>query len=174
MRNSKTPKVPYIQGRHQYGKQRPTLIRLTPSFTKSIEGNALGVAGHWHKTEHPSKTGHYVVDDAKSYRSVYDRTIVGTKEFSQKGVLRIVICAEPVSRRQFWDLNEHHKVLDQAAELVAALSEVYKIRQRYLNEEQLDEWYSFRTRRRGGIVVDELRGWPNEEFLQMIRRKTIK
>ena len=172
MRNAKAPKMPYVQGQHQFGKQRPTLIRLTPTFTKSVEGSALGVVGHWHRSEHPSKAGHYVVDDASSYRSVNDRTIVGTKEFNQKGVLRIAICAEPVSRKQFWDLKEHQQVLDQVAELVAALSEVYKIRQRYLNEEQLRTWSSFQTRRRGGIVVDELSGWPDKEFLQMVQNKT--
>lgn len=174
MRKVDAPKMPYIEGQYKFGKQRPTAIRLSPSFTESVEGSALGIAGHWSKSEHPAKVGHYVLDEARRFRSVYDKTIVGTKEFNEKGVLKVTICAEPVSQRQFWSLSEHRQVLEQAAELVAALSKVYGIRRRYLNDQELNAWSSFRSTRRGGIVVDEISGWPHDEFLLMVESKLNK
>lgn len=161
------PAAPYVEAHHQGGKQKPTTIILRPSFTNSEEGAALAVAQFWHKSASFWDAGHYTVDRNKRFRCVRDNVIAGIDN-SSKGELRIAICADPFSGKQFWNLDEHGLVLHNTAKLVAELTLAYKIPVSYHTEESLSSWRKFRTRRRGGIYVDEYSGFPFQHFINEV------
>lgn len=162
------PNLPYVEAKHQGGKQKPTAIILRPSFTNSEEGAALAVAQYWHKSSSFWDAGHYTVDSTKRFRCVRDNVIAGV-DGVDKGAIRIAICADPVSNTSFWEKNLHGSVLRNVAELVADLTLAYKIRPVYLDPEAKAQWESRRTRRRGGIYVVETSGWPFEDFLSEVQ-----
>lgn len=166
------PLAPYVEAHHQGGKQKPTAIILRPSFTNSEEGAALAVAQYWHKSSSFWDAGHYVVDNNRRFCCVRDNVIAG-KDPSSKGELRVALCADPVSRQIFWDEDEHRHVLRNAAQLVAELTLAYKIKVRYLDQEDLEHWIKFRTRRRGGIYVDESRGFPYQAFIDEVNAQRV-
>lgn len=168
------PMAPYVQARHQGGKQKPTAIILRPSFTNSEDGAALAVAQYWHRSSSFWDAGHYTVDSSKRFRCVRDNVIAGVKD-TDKGAIRIALCADPIGREVFWDWTEHGPVLMRTAELVAELSLAYKIEPRYLDEGDFERWANRRTKRRGGIYVFEKSGWPYEEFLnEVLSQRTLK
>lgn len=170
-----TPSAPYVQALHQGGKQKPTAIILRPSFTNSKDGAALAVAQYWHRDSNAFwDAGHYTIDDEKRFRCVRDNVIAG-KDQSAKGELRILMCADPVSRDTFWDEDQHRFVLRNTAKLVAELSLIHKINLTYLDEDRLSRWQSRKTRRRGGIYVVEQRGWPFDEFMnEVLAQRDLK
>lgn len=163
-----TPDMPYVESRHQGGKQKPTAIILRASYTTSAEGAALGVAQMWHKAASPWKSGHYTVDERKRFRCTPDNVIAGTPECNDKGAIRIAICAEPFSAKVFWNDEVHLPVLFKTAELVAELTMAYKIQPRYLNDLGREVWERRPTRGHGGIIVDTPDGWPHETFLSEV------
>jgi hypothetical protein len=174
LKKYEAPEAPYVEAIHQGGKQKPTAIILRPSFTNSKDGAALAVAQYWHKSASFWDAGHYTVDEDKRFRCVRDNVIAG-RDNSDKGAIRIAMCADPVSRTQFWDVNQHRLVLRRTAALVAELTLAYKIEHAYLDDEGLDRWRSRRTRRRGGIYVLESSGFPYQEFQDEVRtQRTLK
>jgi len=164
-----TPIMPYVESKYQGGKQRPTIIIITPSYTTSKKGAALGIAQTWHSSSSRYDSGHYAVDNDTTFRCVSDLVIAGHKSAMDKGAIRITICADPLNRSIFWDTDKHGRVLRNAAKLVADLSLAYKIRVRYLSEEEKMHWAKRRSRRRGGIFIGEGMGnWPSEVFLREV------
>ena len=159
--------MPYVEARYQFGKQKPRQIVLRGTFTTSSKGAALGIAQAWHSSHEPWISGHYTVDDETRYRCIEDNVIAGTKDAHNKGVLRIAICAEPVSGYRFWDEAAHSRVLKRAAKLVAELSLAYNIPIRYVeNDNSL--W-----RIKKGLVVDTPNGWPSEMFLSEVNAQRV-
>jgi hypothetical protein len=163
------PSIPYVESRFQFGKQKPSAIILRGTFTTSDEGAALGLAQAWHKAPEPWASGHFTVDARKRFRCTPDRVIAGTPGCSDKGAVRIAICAEPFSGDIFWHEDTHLPVLFRAAELVAELTLAYKIPVRYLEVESLERWMKRPATRRGGIIVDTPEGWPYERFLSEVK-----
>ena len=165
--------IPYVESRHKGGKQKPTAILLSTSFTTSEEGAALGLAYAWHSSTSPVNPGHYVVDGESVYRCTYDNVVAGDSRFTDKGAIRIIICAEPVSRTEFWDTEVHRKVLRRTAGLVADLALAYNIRIRYLDESGKNSWDKLKWRRRGGIILDVPDGWPADTFLDEVETHIV-
>lgn len=167
MSKYKTPQMPYVEAHYQFGKQRPKQIILRGTFTTSTKGAALGIAQAWHSSHEPWTSGHYTVDDETRFRCTNDRIIAGTKNSSDKGVLRIAMCAEPVSGFRFWDEVLHARVLKRTAKLVAELSLAYNIPIRYVDHEPA-RWPMKR-----GIVIDTPSGWPSETFLAEVNAQRV-
>lgn len=161
--------LPYVEARYKGGKQNPTAIVLLPSFTTSERGSALGIANHWHSPSSPHHTGHYVVDEAEAYETTRPRTKAGHWHCSQKNLVRIVLCAEPINGEVFWNNKVHAQVLAQAAKVVASLMLEHDIRDRYLNDEEQRAWFKRPWRRRGGLIVDTPSGWPYESFINEVK-----
>jgi hypothetical protein len=103
---------------------------------------------------------------------VRDNVIAG-KDTSSKGELRVAICADPMSGQVFWNEDEHRYVLRNAAQLVAELTLAHKIKVRYLDQESLEHWSQFRTRRRGGIYVYEPSGFPFQAFIDEVNAQRV-
>jgi hypothetical protein len=164
---------PYVESRYRSGKQRPTAIIITPSWTSSEQGAALGLANHWHSMFSPPTTGHYIVDSEMIYRTARDDEVAGAKDSSEKGAIYITVCAEPVHPDNFWDPDTHYLVLRKTAELVVALVDTHKIRTRYLNERKFDQWRWWRNRFRGGIYIDSPGVFPKMDFAAEIERQAI-
>lgn len=158
----KTPQMPYVEARFQFGKQKPKRIVLRGSFTTSEKGAALGLAQAWHSAPEPWKSGHYTVDEEQRFRCIPDRVIAGTKECADKGMIRVAICAEPVNSHRFWDETLHGRVLKRTAKLVAELTLAYNIPVRYISPDDRGLWSG------RGIVVDTPSGWPSETFLSEV------
>ncbi len=165
------PEMPFVESHYQGAGQRPTLIALRPSMTTSEAGAALGVATRYHSKSSPHDAPHYVVDDETRFRCVEDDTIAGHWHCEDKGAIRVMLCAEPVSRVQFWDeIVVHKRVLHNAARLVADLTLLHKIRPEILCEEDLVRWKKHKWRRRGGIFVDASGyDFPIEDFLAEVK-----
>lgn len=172
MTSYEPPRAPYVEAHHQGGKQKPTAIILRPSFTNSEEGAALAVAQYWHRSSSFWDAGHYTVDRTQRFRCVRDNVIAG-KDTSSKGELRVAICADPMSGQVFWNEDEHRYVLRNAAQLVAELTLAHKIKVRYLDQESLEHWSQFRTRRRGGIYVYEPSGFPFQAFIDEVNAQRV-
>ena len=168
MTKYEAPRAPYVEALHQGGKQKPTAIILRPSFTNSKDGAALAVAQYWHRSASFWDAGHYTVDENKRFRCVRDNVVAGQSK-TDKGAIRIALCADPVSGTTFWGEAIHGCVLRKTAELVAELALAYKIKVRYLSPKEQDRWHKYPTRRRGGIIVVEESGWPADEFLAEVR-----
>jgi len=167
--------MPFVSAKLQGGKQKPTAIILRPSHTRSFDGAALAVAQRWHQAPSFWSAGHYTVDESKRYRCVNDDVVAGDNE-SDKGAIRIAMCAEPAGNSVFWDEDYHRHVLRKTAELVAELSLAHKIEVDYLNEEYggdktFAKWQKRRTRRRGGIYVVETSGFPFQAFINEVDAK---
>lgn len=167
------PTFPYVEARNKGGKQKPTSIILTPSFTTSERGAALGLATRWSSSSDSNNVGHFVIDEATRYRCIDDDRIAGLPGNRTKNAIRIVICAEPVSGSRFWDFQgEHYHVLRNTAELVAGLTLSYKIPVSYFTEGSFARWEKRSWRHRGGIYVAEMNGWPWQEFINLVKLKT--
>lgn len=164
MSSYKTPDMPSVEAFYQGGKQKPTAIILTPSFTTSAKGAALGVAMNWHTSGSPLKSGHYTVDEVQRFRTTPDKRVAGHWQDSQKNAIRIMVCAEPYSAGTFWHDDVHIPVLQKTAELVAELSLAYNINVAFFTEESFERWRQRPNRRRGGILVDTPEGWPWQRF----------
>lgn len=156
--------MPSVEAFYQDGKQKPTAIILTPSFTTSAKGAALGVAMNWHTKSSPHESGHYTVDEVQRFRTTPDNRVAGHWHCSQKGAIRIMICAEPYSASRFWHDDEHIPVLQKTAELVADLTLAHNINVAYFTEPTFERWKKRPSRRRGGILVDTPEGWPWQAF----------
>lgn len=167
MSKYKTPKMPFVEAHYQFGKQKPKQIILRGTFTTSNKGAALGIAQVWHSSQEPWTSGHYTIDDETRFRCVPDHVIAGTKDCSDKGVLRVAICAEPVSGFRFWDETLHARVLKRTAKLVAELSLAYNIPVRYVDED-VRGWLKPK-----GIVIDTPSGWPSETFLTEVKAQKV-
>lgn len=171
--NYDAPNAPYVQALHQGGKQKPTAIALRPSFTNSEEGAALAVAQYWHRAGNDFwDAGHYTVDAQRRFRCVRDNVIAGETK-AAKGTIRIALCADPFSRTTFWHEDEHRLVIRSAAKLVAELTLAYKINVAYLDDSGLARWEKSRTRRRGGIHVDEPSGFPFQAFIDEVNAQRV-
>jgi hypothetical protein len=170
------PNVPFVEAYHKGGKQRPTAIIIRSSSTPSIEGSAFAIAQYWHRPSSPHEACQYVVDEAAIYRCVDDKTVAGHWHCSDKGAIRINVCAEPVPENEYWDDAVRAKVLGQTADLVSQLCLAYKIPNAYLDDEGFRRWKKWRTRRRGGMFIHLPGAWPKQEFQNDVqsRMRTIK
>lgn len=169
-KRSALPRMPYVQAKYQGSKQRPTAIIIDATFTESTQGAALGIANTWHRPSRLWEHGHYVLDEATRFRCTPDRIVSGIDPWSDKGALRIAVCANPSNGVTFWDLNHqpHYTVLKNAAKLVAELSTIYGIRVRILDDNAAARWRKFRLRHTGGIVIETTSGFPYEEFVKEV------
>ena len=163
--------MPYIEARNKFGRQKPTAIIIKPSFTTSEKGAAYGIAYGWFLSNKPWWSGHYSIDARKTYRSVIDTVIAGTKEDHDRGGIRIAVCAEPLDRTVMWHPKEHKVVLHRLADLVADLVLCYGINLKELNAEETSCWRKRPSRRRGGLIIEETSGWDSEAFLNEVKHK---
>lgn len=162
MKKFPPPSVPFVQARHVNLKHKPTAIILSLSWTTSEKKAALGVANNLHKRNAPVRSYHYMVDEAETYRGVWDNQGAAS---SHHGALSVLLCAEPKEEILDWMDESSSKVLDRASSLVADLVLAHKIRSLYLDENELDRWLRRRRRSRGGII-DQIPGqWPFGSFI---------
>jgi hypothetical protein len=163
------PVMPFVEAHNKGRKQRPTAIVLRSSFTTSEKGAALGIANNLHKRNAPNESYHYIVDEATTYRGVWDNVTSYYGAEDPRGALSINMCSQPVMDASFWDDGEHVKVLDRTVDLVAQLVLAYKIPVRYLDVEDQLRWSKFKTRRRGGLIVRVAGEWPYDQFLSNVK-----
>lgn len=164
------PNVPFIEASKKGGKNRPTLIVLSSSFTTSDSGAALGIAKYWY-TNHAQESHHYIVDEAAVYRCVDDSRLAVFSKNSTQNALSVHLCDDPSGTIERWDDAAHTKLLSNAADLVAGLCLFHGIRPRYLSDLELKKWRKWRLKRRGGIVVQGFMAqgyWPEDYFLTLI------
>jgi hypothetical protein len=169
------PVMPTVEAFYGSGKQKPTAIILSPSFTTSEKGAALGVAMTWHSPSSPRDSGHYTVDEVQRFRTLPDKMIAGHWQHTQKNAIRIMVCAEPYSASTFWHDNIHLPVLHKTAELVAELTLAYNINVSYFTDGSFERWKKRSTRYRGGILVDTPEGWPWQRFYnEVMAQRALK
>lgn len=172
MGHHKPPSVPYVQAAFVGEKQRrPTAIVLALSMTTSDRGAALGYATNLHRPSAPQKSFHYMLDEAETYRGVWDNRSAHGIHHKALGVL---ICAEPAENVLIWEHPTHFPVMDRTAKLVAQLCLAYKIKPRYLTSADEARWKKWRTRRRGGFIVRVPGEWASSAFLILVKTHMIK
>lgn len=166
--------MPYVESFYKGDKQKPTAIIISPSFTTSVKGAAVGIAQTWHRPTSRHDSGHYVVDEETIIRCVSDKVVAGHPHCSDKGAIRITICADPVNT-SFWDLDHHGMVLDKTAELVADLLRRHKIKFSYMDELAMRRWERHSWRSRGGIFIGPNAGqWPYDYFTSAVQSHLSK
>lgn len=169
------PTMPFVEAKHQGGRQKPTAIILRPSNTRSFDGAALAVAQRWHQAASFWSAGHYTVDDRTVYQCVRPTVVAGAGQDIDPSAVRIAMCAEPVGTHSFWDVDTHRHVLRKTAQLVADLTLAYGIPATYLDDSGYERWQSRRTRRRGGIHIDGGYDFPYQGFLdEVLAQRVLK
>jgi hypothetical protein len=164
--------VPFIEAYFKGLKQKPTAILLRTSHTPSTEGSAMGIANYWHWSSRVCDSTNYVVDEASTYRCVPDNYAAMHNRLDDiQGVISINLCVPPLSEISYWDDTMHARVLDRAAELVAALCVEHKIQPRVLTWERRSKWAKWKTRRRGGVIFALDGAFPGPEFLRNVHWK---
>lgn len=163
MTKTKPPNVPYVEAHNQGSKQRPTAIVLDMSSTTSDKGAALGIANRLHKTNAPANSYHYMVDEAETYRGVWDNV---SAYYAPHRSIDILLCAQPQLHADYWEEDSASaRALLRTAELVAKLSLIHKIPLRYLEAEAAERWHKHKWRMYGGIIVNFPGEWPSGTFL---------
>jgi hypothetical protein len=180
------PVVPYVEAKNKGGKQTPTLIVLSSSWTTSEEGAALALANVMHKGDATKSSFHYVVDEKTTYQCVWDRVVAFHcgHDFDSIG---IKMCDDPSLLLRRWNDKPHQKLLYRLADLTAQLCLSYNIPARYLTDEQLATWARHQWKSRGGIVTrsqmervfdisvkQEPKDWPRYEFLSLVHNSIDK
>lgn len=156
------PNVPFVEAYNKGSKHKPTAIVLTLSSTTSDKGAALGIANRLHLSNAPANSYHYMVDEAETYRGVWDRVAAYNAPYRS---IDILVCAEPTMNVKEWALKPRSDVLLRTAKLVANLSLSYRIRPRILDEEAEKRWLSHKSSRRGGIILNFVGEFPHDPFL---------
>lgn len=167
-----TVECPYVEAHGVAGKQRPTTITIRSTGTGAYEGSALGLALAWHKQHYSSGSAHYVVDEKLTYQTTWDDYQVCGQP---RGALVVAVCVDFLEDRDDFLVDPRFASLLGTARLVAALTQKYKIPVRYLDARQKAKWSKFKTRRRGGLVLDISWGvWPKTLFLDLVENEIIK
>ena len=165
------PKPPYVQAYHTNEKHKPTAIVLSLSWTTSDKKAALGIANRLHKGNAPVNSYHYMVDEAETYRGVWDHLGAAS---TPHGAIDILLCGQPQEYAEDWLKTSGLKVLERTSDLVSDLILAHKIRPVLIEEEAKDRWLSRRWRRRGGII-DHIPGeWPIGMFMDDVLLKVEK
>jgi N-acetylmuramoyl-L-alanine amidase. len=180
------PVAPFVEARNKGGKQRPTLIVLSSSWTTSDKGAALGIANTLHRSNSPEKSFHYVVDEESVFQCVWDH-VVALHCGYDKGSIGIKMCDDPSLLLRRWSDKPHQKVLYRLAELTAQLCLAYGIPARFLTDEQLLKWSKRKWKSKGGIVTSaqmsrvfnlpdqqDPKEWSRYEFLYFVHEGISK
>lgn len=170
MTKYQAPNVPFVEAYLIGSKQKPTAIAIELSMTTSEKGAALAIATRLHKPSSPSKSYHYISDEAGSYRGVWDNLAAHGNPYR---ALSVLVCAEPGDDVRLWGKPTHAPVRHRAAELVAELILAYKIKPRYLEGADLARWMKRKSRRNGGIIVHVPGVWPHETFLADVKAHLV-
>jgi hypothetical protein len=166
MKKFSIPDPPYVQAHHVNSKHRPTAIMLSLSWTTSDQKAALGIAGALHQVNAPVNSYHYMLDEAETYRGVWDNLgAAGTPH----GALDVLMCGQPCEDVYGWADPPASRVYQRTVDLVADLVLAYGIKVRYLDEELEARWKKHRWRSRGGILLNVKGAWPHETFLSRVR-----
>lgn len=173
-RKFRPPNVPFIEAYNKGGKHKPTAILLEPTFTTSVKGAAFGIANNLHRSKDLG-SWHYVVDEAETYRCVWDNLVaLSDPSEDSRGILSVKICLDP-AKKFAWDDPQPSALLRRTADLVAQLSLAYKIPTRYLDRSEEARWRAHRRRSRGGIILNIPGDWPTGRFMSLVSlQKTIK
>ena len=176
----KAPTVPYVEARHKGGKQKPTLIVLSSSWTTSEKGAALGVANALHRSNAPEKSFHYVIDEASIFQCVWDHCVALHCGYDA-GSIGINMCDDPSLLLRRWNEPSHQRILHRLAEITAKLCLAYDIPAHFLTDEQLSKWSKHKWKSKGGIVTSAQMSrvfnlpdkqdpteWPRFEFLSLL------
>lgn len=157
------PNVPFVESRHRGRKQKPTAIILRTTENVSAPGAALHVADYWHNSMSAFEfAGHYVVDSSTVYRTTEDHRRASDIGDHPKGAIEIMVCADFGTTPDF-------DVLRQTADLVVQLGLAHRIPLRLLTDRQVSKWKRFRSRRRGGYMVDDVHNvFPHVAFEYML------
>ena len=166
-----TPNVPFVEAALVGSKQRPTAIVIELSMTTSDEGAALGFATNLHRPNGVTRSFHYMLDEAKTYRGVWDNLAAYNIPHRAIGVL---MCAQPVENVELWEESSHFPVLERTAKLVAQLCLAYKIKPRYLMSADEARWKKRKNRRRGGIIVRVPGEWASSAFLILVKAHMLE
>lgn len=170
MTKFQTPNVPFVQANFVGDKHRPTALIIDLSETTSEKGAALGIANRLHKRNSPAKSHHYIVDEAETYRGVWDNHAAYN---SPHRAISVLVCAQPVENVDMWEDSSSRPVLERTVDLVAKLLLAHKIRPRYLDADGETHWRKHRFRHRGGILINVRGAWPYEAFLSDVRSSMI-
>lgn len=166
---------PYVEPQIKGGRQRPSLIVLSSSFTTTDSGAAFGLTHSMHRG-HIKESYHFVVDEAQTIRCV-DVKMVAIYEEDTKHTVGVLLCDDPSGAESRWDDRQHVLLLQRGADLIARLCVDYKIRPQFLNQEELSAWQRWRIRRRGGIVTTGFMSqtyWPSDYFLTLVKANIEK
>lgn len=157
--------APYIEAFHRGDKQRPTAIIIRSSRVPSIKGSAFGRANMWHRKSSPIESFHYIVDEEQTFKCVPCDKVAFSDGKLDKRAISINLCMQPLDSLALWDDQVHAKLLERVVELAAHLLLAYKIRSRCLDAHDEDKWRSWRSRSRGGVIVDIEGAWPVTTFV---------
>lgn len=164
------PNVPYVEARHHGEKQRPTAIAIDLSMTTSEKGSALGIAKNLHSRTAPANSYHYIVDEFNIYQGVW--TDLAAHKAPYRSV-NILLCAQPTEKMNVWFTPSRNVLKRRCAGLVADLCLSYKIKPRYIFNEDLEKWTKHRWRRNGGIIVRVPGEWPTAAFLVDVKSQML-
>jgi hypothetical protein len=155
--------TPFVEALHVGPPQRPTTILVKPSYTTGERGAANAIAQAWHQPYNKVDSCHYVVDEFQTLNCVPDKMAshpYGVGAF--KNALTINMCYNPPE-------EPTQLVMFNTAKLVAQLCKKYRIRVKFLTDDEIDQWGKRKWKSRGGI--DTLDCWPLNiyEFEVLIR-----
>lgn len=153
----------FIQTRLRSKSQRPTAISIRVSGNTSDVGSAKAIALAWHKERDNQKNTHYVVDSENIVRTEWDYLQDG---LGQKGVVSITVSSNLFYEKEQWFEGNQEQAYRNTAKLVAAICDKYGVRPRYIDSNSSD-WLSWKTRRRGGIMLETIGVWP-DDFLPLV------
>lgn len=165
------PAIPFVEARCKGGRQKPTAIVLKSSYTTSEKGAALAIALNWNSQHSSYDATHYVVDEATTYRCVWDWVQAIPEMHETKNALTVNVCHDPGDEPDYWYLDTRLRTMHRTADLVAELMHHYRIPTQYLHGRGLDRWLHRRRRSRGGIILKIDGYWPAEEFLNLVRAR---
>lgn len=170
MSKFKPPIVPFVEARHQGGKQRPRSIVIRSSHTTSVEGAALGLASAWHRNTSSSQSCHYVVDESHVYQCTPDK--IESEQGPGRGAIHICLCSEPLTSVEHWDDKHRAAVLDRAVDLVAQLCLAYRIPPNYLDFSAERAWDHREWIRPKGLILRVQGKFPADQFLANVKTQS--
>ena len=186
LRKYPAPTVPYVEAKYRGGKQKPTLIVLSSSWTTSDKGAALGIANAMHRSNAQEKSFHYVIDEDSVFQCVWDHQVALHCGYDT-GSIGIKMCDDPSLLLRRWNEPSHQRILHRLAEVMAQLCLAYDIPARYLTDEQLSKWSKHKRKSKGGIVTSAQMNrvfglsskqdpfeWPRYEFLYFLHERIDK
>lgn len=162
--------IPFVQAHHIGSKQRPTAIVLRTSFTTGVVGAANAIAQAWHNPNNHTDSCHYVIDELKTIRCIPDRiacrSVYSSSRYNRKSIT-INVCYDPPQ-------IPAESTVYRTSKQVARLCRLYRIRNRILNEDEIDKWVQHPWKFRGGIIIATAGDFPITNFITSVQEEYRK